>query len=723
MTDIVSVLLPIPTERAYSYLCGEVGTLAPGDIVQVPLGPRQVIGVVWDGQNAQAGTVAKDRLKSVILKFDCPAIGADLRRFVDWVANYTLSPPGMVLRMVLRAPGGYQPPKLQIGVTFSGKSPKRLSNARKRVLELEQEGFAWTKSGLAHAAGVSASVIHGLIAQECLVECELPFQPVVKAPDPGYDIPTLNDEQRIAATALSRKVCAGKFSTTLLEGVTGSGKTETYFEAISSCFEQGKQALILLPEIALTKSFLARFEQRFGSLPAEWHSQVSPQFREKIWRQCATGDVQVVAGARSALFLPFCDLGLIIVDEEHEAAFKQEDRVFYNARDMAVVRAKLSDIPNILASATPSVETIVNTQSGKYDHVKLTRRYSFQAMPDLSAIDMRKNAPERGKFLAPIVVNQIRKSLAQGQQSLLFLNRRGYAPLTLCRACGHRFECPQCSAWLVEHRFRNQLVCHHCGHHEPSSNVCPQCGTLDHMVACGPGVERLAEEVHSNFSEHRILVLSSDTGGAATMRLEMEAIINGEVDIIIGTQLVAKGHNFPGINFVGVVDGDLGLNNGDPRAAERTFQLLNQVTGRAGRNGQASTGIIQTYQPDHPVIKAIIATDYQAFYQSEIDARRTSGLPPFCRLAAMIVSSSDRSLASQYVNALRHAWPNDECIKVYGPAEAPMFLLRGRYRYRLLIRAEREVDIQGKIRSVLAKVPKLRGDLRLAIDVDPQSFL
>ncbi|MCV0394224.1 MAG: primosomal protein N' [Rhizobiaceae bacterium] len=718
---VVPVLVPMPAERPYSYAVPEGVEAPPGAIVRVPLGPREVAGIVWDGPGE---AIEPKRLRAISQVFDCPPIPDDMRRFIDWVGHYTLTPPGLVARMALRAPAAFDPEPLIEALQATGAKPERMTAARSRVLELCAGGFPWTRSGLAHAAGVTPSVIDGLYGQGMFEKVMLPPPPVVAAPDPDHGPPDLTVDQAEAAEALACKVGAGGFSATLLDGVTGSGKTEVYFEAVAETVRQGKQALVLIPEIALTQAFLERFENRFGARPAEWHSDLPPRMREKVWRQAAEGRVRVVAGARSALFLPYKELGLIVVDEEHDPAYKQEDRVVYNARDMAVVRANMGGFPVILASATPSVESRVNADTGRYQRLALSARYANATLPELRAVDMRRSPPARGAFLSPVTVEAVARTLERGEQSLLFLNRRGYAPLTLCRVCGHRFQCPQCSTWLVEHRFRGQLACHHCGHSQPRPDACPECGTLDHLVACGPGVERIAEEAVSHFPDARIVVLSSDIlGGTRRLRLELEAIARGEADIVIGTQLVAKGHNFPNMTLVAVVDADLGLANGDPRAAERTFQLLNQVTGRAGRSGGRSLGLIQTFQPEHPVMRALVSGDAGEFYAREIAERERGLLPPFGRLASLIVSAESKADAETHARALRRAAPPTDELSVLGPAEAPLALVAGRHRFRLLVQGSRRADIQAYLRQMIAGGPKPRGSVRVSVDVDPQSFL
>jgi primosomal protein N' (replication factor Y) len=722
-TRIVDVLVPVALNQTYSYRVPREMELAPGDVIAVPLGPREVVGVVW-ADNANPDPRLHNRLKDVGEKLDVPPLKAELRSLVDWVANYTLSARGMVLRMCLRMGENLGPERERPGVRLSGPPPQRMTPARRRVIEVLSDGLLHGKSEAAREAGVGIGVVDGLIDEGTLVTEAMPRAPVPPAPDPSFAIPEFSRQQRAAVDAMRALAANGTFHVALLDGVTGSGKTEVYFEAIAETIRRGRQSLILMPEIALTGQFLDRFARRFGVRPMEWHSELTPRARQRNWAAIAAGEAPVVVGARSALFMPYAELGLIVVDEEHDQSYKQEDGAHYHARDMAVVRARIAKIPVVLASATPSVETEVNARKGRYQRVALPSRFGGQHMPNIEAIDLRREAPPRGRFISPTLAEQIRFAVERREQALLFLNRRGYAPLTLCRACGHRFACATCDAWLVDHRFRQRLVCHHCGFSMPRPHVCPNCAAEQSLAAVGPGVERLHEEAAGLFPDARTMVLSSDLiTSIETMRNELNEIAEGRVDIIIGTQLVAKGHHFPRLNLVGVVDADLGLNNGDPRAAERTWQLLNQVIGRAGRDQGRGVGYLQTHQPDHPVMKALVACDREAFYASEIESREKSGYPPFGRLASLIVSAGDRPTAEGFARRLASVAPIDAGVQVLGPAEAPLAVIKGRYRFRLLVKSQRNFDLPEYLREWLATGPKTKGNLKLEVDVDPQSFL
>ncbi|MFT4275668.1 MAG: primosomal protein N' [Rhodopseudomonas sp.] len=721
--SVVDVLVPVAIDQAYSYRVPRGVSLKPGDVVAVPLGAREVLGVVW-AENPNPDPRLHNRLKDVSEKLDVPPLRDELRRMVDWVSTYTLSARGMVLRMCLRMGEHLGPERQRMGVRLVGAPPQRMTPARRRLLEILSDGLLHGKSDVAKEAGVSSGVIDGLVDEGTLSVEPMPRENPAPEPDPDFAPADFSPEQARAAETMRGLVTAGGFQAALIDGVTGSGKTEVYFEAVAEVIRQERQSLILMPEIALTGQFLDRFAQRFGVRPLEWHSELTPRTRARNWAAIAAGQASVVVGARSALFLPYADLGLIIVDEEHDQAYKQEDGAHYHARDMAVVRASIAKIPIVLASATPSVETEVNARKGRYQRIPLPSRFGGQHMPQIEAIDLRREPPMRGRFISPRLAEQVGFAIERREQALLFLNRRGYAPLTLCRACGHRFSCTICDAWLVDHRFRQRLVCHHCGFSMPRPPACPHCGAEGSLVAVGPGVERLQEEAANLFPNARTMVLSSDLiTSIETMRAELNEIAEGRVDIIIGTQLVAKGHNFPRLNLVGVIDADLGLSNGDPRAAERTFQLLNQVIGRAGREQGRGVGFLQTHQPEHPVMKALVACDREAFYASEIDIRERTLYPPFGRLASLIISAGDRPTAEGFGRQLASAAPFDERVQVLGPAEAPLAVIKGRYRFRLLVKSVRGFDLSNYLRSWLANGPKTKGNLKLEVDVDPQSFL
>ncbi len=731
-TDRVSVLLPLPLSGAYDYGIPENVSVRPGDIVTVPLGNRQVKGVVWGGGSRE---VPDKKLKKIIEVSHLPPVAEALRRFIDWVASYTLSPPGAVLRMTLNVPSALDPPRASTAYVpapdrdrvMEADSRIRMTDARRKVLESLTGGTPQSASVIARAAGVSAAVVRGMADIGLLTPVSV--TPSIDLPEPDWQRPgpSLSEAQASAAAALvedSEKSGGDDgFAVTLLDGVTGSGKTEVYFEAVAAALGKGGQVLVLLPEIGLTAQWLERFRERFGALPLEWHSDLTGAERRLGWQAVIGGQARVVVGARSALFLPFRDLGLIVIDEEHDPSFKQEEGVIYNARDMAVVRAQLGRIPIVLASATPSLETSVNADSGRYRLLRLPERHGGASLPDIVPVDMREQEMDRLSWLSPRLQDAIAATLAAGEQTMLFLNRRGYAPLTLCRTCGHRLECPNCTAWLVEHRLEGRLECHHCGLSIRPPETCPKCDAPGSLAACGPGVERLAEEVALRFPQSRFAVMASDTlqGPAAAARLvrRMQA---REIDILIGTQVMAKGHHFPFLTLVGVIDADLGLAGGDLRASERTFQLLHQVAGRAGREERPGTVLLQTFQPDHAVIQALTSGDRDRFLASERRERERHGMPPFGRLAALIVSGPDGARVETAARALARSRPADIRVQVLGPAPAPMSILRGRHRMRLLVKAPRDVNMQAFLRGWLSRL-RVSGGVRIQVDIDPYSFM
>ncbi|MDA8232502.1 MAG: primosomal protein N' [Magnetospirillum sp.] len=716
----VAVLLPLPLVGVYDYRVGGEGA-AVGDFVAVPLGRREMIGVIWGGG---CGEVDERRLKPILRRLDCPPLPKVVRDFVDWVAAYTLSPPGAVLKMAMSVPEAIEPARGQVACRrVADPPPFKATAARARVLDAMLGLPPLALADLAREAGVGSAVVRGLIAAGVLETVDLPAPPAFARPDHARPGPVLSPAQAHAADALAGGLEAG-FSVTVIDGVTGSGKTEVYFEAVAAALAKGRQVLVLLPEIALSAQWLGRFAARFGVLPAEWHSELSDARRRDTWRSVATGAARVVVGARSALFLPYPELGLIVVDEEHDGAFKQEEGVLYHARDMAVVRGMLGGFPVVLASATPSLETLANVQAGRYRRLHLPDRHAGAAMPAMVAVDLRRDPPPRGRWLSPPLVRAVEEALAAGEQAMLFLNRRGYAPLTLCRGCGFRLHCPHCTAWLVEHRRQGRrLVCHHCGYAIAQPPECPQCGADDSFAACGPGVERIAEETAALFPDARVALMASDTvGGPAAAAEIVRRIEAHEADVVVGTQIVAKGYHFPLMTLVGVVDADLGLEGGDLRAAERTHQLLSQVAGRSGRAERPGRVLLQTWEPDHPVIRALVAGERDAFIASEAEARRAAGMPPYGRLAALIVSGPDAAEVEEYCRRLARAAPRADGLVVLGPAPAPLALLRGRHRRRFLVKAKRSIALQPEIRAWIAKVDGGR-QIRVKVDVDPYTFL
>ena len=718
----VGVLTTEPLGRVLDYKAPE-GGCGTGDFVEVPLGPRRVLGVVW---GPGTGTFDAARLRAVARVLDAPAMAPAMRAFLSRAADYTLTPLPAMLRLATRAPGLGDPPAMRRVYRLAGPVPNKLTDARFRVVEALRAwgGAAVTLAELTEAAGCGASVVKGLVAAGVVAEedapKDTPYPPLAPVGEAR-----LAGDQIVAGDALVAAVALGGYCCTLLKGVTGSGKTEVYLEAVAEALRMGRQALVLLPEIALTADFLTRVEERFGAKAAEWHSGVTQTERRRLWRMVAEGQASLVVGARSALFLPFRDLGVIVVDEEHDTSYKQEEGVLYHARDMAVLRAAILGIPVVLSSATPALETWANVEAGKYGRLTLASRFGAAELPGMRTIDMRAERLPGNRWISDTLTGLVKGRMAAGEQALLFLNRRGYAPVTLCRACGAQVGCDHCDARMVEHRFLKRLVCHQCGATKPMPEACPACGVTGRMAAVGPGVERLAEEVTALFPDARVAVLSSDLfGSARALKEQIVTIAEGGADIVIGTQIVAKGHNFPLLTLVGVIDADLGLQGSDLRAAERTFQLIRQVAGRAGRAERPGEAWLQTHQPEHPVIRAILGGDDEAFWRAEAAERRAAVVPPYGRMAGVILSGPD---VAQVFDLGAELARRDEPLRrvgaqVFGPAPAPIARVRGRHRVRLLVKADKGVALQPALAAWIAQV-RVPGQVRLAVDIDPQSFL
>ena len=720
----VSVLLPLPLPEPYDYRVPAGLALEPGQFVAVPLGRREAIGVVWGTGHGQ---VATEKLRDVIGLVDVAPMRAAMRALIEWVAQYTVTPCGAVLRMAMSSASAFQPPRLQPVYRLADDARLRLAEikttaARQRVVDLLAAAPALPLADLMREAGVGGGVVKGLVAAGLIAVEQRALVSRRPVPDPHTQGPQLGESQAEAARVLVEGVRQRRFAVNLLDGVPGAGKTEVYFEAVAEALRLGSQVLVLLPEIALSAQWLERFARRFGARPVEWHSDVGSTERRQAWRDVADGSAKVVVGARSALFLPFRELALIVLDEEHDQSFKQEDGVIYNARDMAIVRGRIEACPVVLCSATPSLESWNNATSGRYGLLRLPQRHAGADMPRIARIDLRRDPPPRGRFLAGAVRQSIADTLEAGEQVLLFLNRRGYAPLTLCRSCGHRLECPNCRAWLVEHRFRQRLICHHCGHDRPLPRACPACQASDSFVACGPGVERVAEELQSLFPQARTAVFSSDlvSGRFAAQDL-IERIERGEIDVLIGTQMAAKGHHFPNLTLVVVVDADLGLSGGDLRAGERTFQLLYQVAGRAGRAERPGRALLQSWDPNHRVIAALASGERDRFLEAELIEREAAGMPPFGRLAALIISGAEEALVDRVAGELARQAPRHDGVRVWGPVSPPLAVLRGRFRRRLLLVAGRGLNVSQMVRSWIETV-SVPAAIRVQVDIDPYSF-
>ncbi len=719
---LIGVLTAEPLDRILDYKAPEGGCHL-GAFVEVPLGPRKVIGVVW---GAGKGDWEIKKVRAACRVLDAAPMRLEMRDFLRRSADYTLTPMNAMLRLATRAPGLGDPPSMRKIYRRGPSEPERMTDARQKVLNTlaEYGDLSFTLKELAELAGVTSSVVKGLVEQGAVAEEDSPRDLPFPRLDPSLPSKELTEDQATASAYLAEAVQSGNYGTTLLRGVTGSGKTEVYLEAVAAALRAGRQALVLLPEIALTAEFLKRVQERFGHRPAEWHSGATMTERRRIWRMIGQGQAQLVIGARSALFLPYQNLGLVVVDEEHDTSYKQEEGVLYNARDMAVLRASIYGAHVVLASATPSLESWANAESGKYNRLKLASSFGPAVMPTMKTIDMRDAKLPANRWVSEVLKSEVQKRIYVGEQAMLFINRRGYAPITLCRACGHQVGCDDCDARMVEHRFQNRLVCHQCGESKEMPTKCPSCDAEGRMAPVGPGVERLGEEAAELFPDARIATLSSDMyGSARALKAEIEAIAAGGADIVIGTQLVAKGHNFPKLTLVGVIDADLGLQGSDLRAAERTFQLMRQVAGRAGRAEKPGTAMLQTYQPEHPVIRSILEEDEEGFWRAQAAERKAAGVPPYGRMAGIIVSGTDLPQVFDLANHLARMDGPLRAVgaQIFGPAPAPIARVRGRHRVRMLVKAEKTVVLQGALSRWAAQV-KLKGDLKLAIDIDPQNF-
>ena len=724
---IVKVLVANIPNAGYDYRLTEPADV--GTFVRVNVMNRPYVGIIWGIGDSNLPAA---KIKNISSVFPHKLNVSDLQ-WIGRMSEWTLIPMGMVLRLIINISDAFCPPRMEPLYAYNSDASCRMTQNRQAVADAysSNDNDAMTISDIQNIARVSNAVVRSMIKNNTLI-------PVGEQPKQKNAMPItyhdcgniiLNDQQQAAADTIGQSVQAGGFSVHLLDGITGSGKTQVYFDSAWRAYSMGHSVLLMMPEIALTAQFMSRFKNRFGENPVVWHSNLTAARRREIWHGVLDGTIKMVVGTRSALFLPWQDLGLIVIDEEHDTSYKQEDMGNYHARDMAILRAKISGIPVILASATPSAETLENVNLGKYQQLKLTSRYGGAQLPDITTIDLRENRPEpytvdeveQTGFLSQPLCDAISETLDAGHQIMLFINRRGFAPITQCKKCGWTAVCPECSVGMTYHKRIGKLLCHMCGCTMQMPKICPECGGDVSMR--GVGLEKIEQEVKARFPNVRTALVSSDI---ITSRQSLERLVNkieqGEIDIIIGTQILAKGHHFPNLTLVGVVDADMGLFGTDFRAAEHTFQQLFQVSGRAGRGEHAGRVLLQTYQPEHPVLKAICASDRDSFMQTDMMGRKMANMPPYGQLIAVIVEGQRESVLQSYCNALRDAIPNLKGAKIMGPITAQIYQIRNWYRMRFLVAGPRNANLQPIVSHWLESV-KQPVNIRVKIDVNPMNFM
>jgi len=730
--DIVKVLIPNVVNTGYDYRLTTPAHI--GDFVACRVMGRKYVGVVW---GVADGHVLPEKIRNIDAVLPARMAVVDMQ-WIARMAAWTLMAPGAVLRLVINVPDAFAPPRTEQLYSYNFDSTARMTDTRIAVMDAfaSNDNEPMSIADIKNIARVSSAVVNTMVRRGILTPAA-----TREINDDAYSFEyrnaapgTLTDEQRAAADAIGHAIDAGGFSVNLIDGITGSGKTHVYFDAAWRAYSRGGAVLIMMPEIALTAQFMSRFSARFGAPPVVWHSNLTAARRRSIWRGVLTGKIRMVVGTRSALFLPWNNLGLIVVDEEHDTSYKQEDMGNYHARDMAILRAKIAGFPVVLASATPSAETLNNVAMGRFGHLRLTSRFGGAQLPTIETIDLRENRPDTyrdssadasadeipGALSAPMCT-AIGETLAAHRQVMLFINRRGFAPIVQCRKCGYVATCPDCSVGMTYHRRMGKLLCHMCGRTAPMPTSCPDCGGA--ISTRGAGMEKIADEVHARFPTARIECVSSDT---VLSRQSLERLVarmeNGEIDVIVGTQILAKGHHFPNLTLVGVVDADMGLFGTDFRAAEHTFQQLFQVAGRAGRGQYPGRVLLQTYQPEHPVLRAICAGDRDAFMSADMDARRAAKMPPFGQLIAIIVEGQKESVLQQYCAQLAAAAPNLTGGRIMGPVPAQIYQVRTWYRMRFLVSGDARANLQPIVSHWIAKVAA-PANIRVKIDVGPVNFM
>lgn len=724
---IVKVLVSNIPSAGYDYRLTVPATI--GTFVGVRVMNRVCVGIVWGIGDSG---LPQEKIKDVSFVYNAKMPVADMQWLLR-MSEWTLIPMGMVLRLIVNIPDAFSPPRIEQLYSFDFDSKTRMTQNRQAVLDAfaSNDNDPMTAIDVQNIARVSSAVVRTMIKNGGLIPVA---QREKNLGDYAFDYQDLgniklNEQQQTAADVIGDAIKSGGFSVFLLDGITGSGKTQVYFDSAWRAYSQGKSVLLMMPEIALTAQFMSRFESRFGAPPVVWHSNLTAARRREIWRGVLNGKIKIVVGTRSALFLPWQDLGLVVIDEEHDTSYKQEDMGNYHARDMAILRAKISGFPVVLASATPSAETLENVNLGKYKCLRLTSRYGGAQLPEITTIDLRENRPtpytvadvEQIGSLSPQLCDALSETLAQGHQAMLFINRRGFAPIIQCKKCGWTATCSECSVGMTYHKRIGKLLCHMCGRTAPLPKVCPDCGCDVSMR--GVGLEKIQEEVSVRFPNVRTALVSSDI---ITSRQVLERLVSqleqGKIDIVIGTQILAKGHHFPNLTLVGVVDSDMGLFGTDFRAAEHTFQQLFQVAGRAGRGEYAGRVLLQTYQPAHPVLTAICSGDRDGFMQTDMAGRKAAQMPPYGMLIAVIIEGEKEAVLHKYCQDLAAVAPIIHGAKIMGPITAQIYQIRNWYRMRFLVAGGMNMALQTVIMRWLSKV-KQPANVRVKIDVNPINFM
>lgn len=719
---IVKILLPLPFNDGFIYFVKKEDDPKIGNIFSIPFGKKKIFGIIIKILDEIPNNIIESKIKFVEEKFKDFSIDPKLIEFFFWVANYNLTPAGLIAKLSIATflnNSHKKSTEIIIKINENYQFPSKVTKKRQKILNFLTNS-PQTLENIKKNTDLSLSLINKMTKDNLLIkekhENIRKIKEITQNIDPNiFKLRQLSEKQQKIANQLPLE----NFQTSFLDGVTGSGKTEIYFYLISKILEQNSgQILFLLPEIILTTQLIRNFKDRFGFEAEIWHSKITSSKKEKIFHSIISGDIKILIGTRSALFLPFENLKAIIVDEEHDESFKQEDKVSYHGRDMAIVRAKIENIPVLLGSATPSLETYQNAISGKYKHLILTEKFSRNDDVKIEIIDLKKEKLEKNHFLSQKLLDQIALNLLDKKQSLLFLNKRGYASITICKNCGEIADCPNCSINITYHQKINRLICHHCGYNDSLPKKCSKCGAEDSFLLSGVGVEKIQEEINNKFPNARIALMTSDEIKDLDIAKKIiDQIMNDQIDIIIGTQMIAKGYHFPKLSLVGVIDGDASFYNNSLRTSERSYQLLTQIIGRAGREKYSGQVLIQSYNIKNPIFEYIIKQDRDKFLNQEIAQRKILNLPPFGKMAEIIANDFQPKIAIETLRKILKNTDFNKNVQILGPAPMAVTKIKNRYYYRLILNSKKNFNLQNYIQNI-TKGLKLQNSTRVKIIID-----